>query len=238
MSHMAPRRNIYFSQPLLPATSVKLGRFVPDIRQPYPSLKDTNIDIAPFKTKSVQHQFTNRFENTTATGSNVQGTAVVYGSLLRNQGNHSAITTQLSTFYQLLNSDTWFDQAIRDPDVQTWVDRELKKYGKMYVIVGFQTVQDAHISEAAVNYRGTAAGLKAPVGAALAGSGLLVSMGELADPAIDTSNANSVAQQRSYVAPGDQVIAVQYRRLRFHCYSSRTVTGFTGWHCHSAHLEH
>ena len=134
---------------------------------------------------------------------------------MRRQANFNLITTDLSTVYQLTDSDEWFGQAIRDGGVRTGIEERLRTYGKMYVIVGFQTVRDARVSEAAVGHKWRSAGVSAPVGAALASTGALISLGDAIDPSIEPSVHNDATQQRSYVALGEQVIAMQYRRVRF-----------------------
>jgi hypothetical protein len=49
---------------------------------------------------------------------------------------------------------------------------------------------------------------------ALKASGMIVPLGEIVDPRLGGSQGRSEDTQKQFIAPGEQVFAVQYRRVR------------------------
>jgi hypothetical protein len=127
----------------------------------------------------------------------------------------------LSKIYQLDNSDEWFRKAVSRPEVREWIEKAVRTHGRIYVVVGYQTVHDARLSEANVRSKRLNAGAKLPVKAAIAGSGIILPIGEETDPAFDHTSQRNTEYRETFVAPGEQVAAIQYRRVRFKWYSSR-----------------
>lgn len=90
----------------------------------------------------------------------------------------------------------------------------------MCLVVRYYTIVDAEIVEGAAKALEASARLNLPVTAALAAVGI-IPLGGIADPDIKSGNSYQQSIERSFVAPGEQICAVQYRKLNFKWFSSR-----------------
>lgn len=66
-----------------------------------------------------------------------------------------------------------------------------------------------------------------PVSVALAALGVVVPMGNLADPGLEGSCGQTDDEQRHFIAPGEQVFAVQYRKVRCRWFASNKIDKIT-----------
>ncbi|KAK4994380.1 hypothetical protein LTR66_005570, partial [Elasticomyces elasticus] len=114
-----------------------------------------------------------------------------------------------------------FRKAVSRQEVREWIEKAARTHGRINVIVGYQTVQDARLSEAAVRSKTSKAGAKLAASAAIAGAGIILPSGNVTDPAFDHASYESAKHRKTLVAPGEQIAAVQYLRVRFEWYSSR-----------------
>jgi hypothetical protein len=88
------------------------------------------------------------------------------------------------------------------------------------VTVGIHTVKDANDHRNAVE---TTASIQLPVDALAApGAGALTPKG-IADLEAAAEKWRELVESSGFVAPGEQVIAIQYRKLKFKWFSSRTL---------------
>jgi hypothetical protein len=81
---------------------------------------------------------------------------------------------------------------------------------------------DAEIVEGAAKALETSARLDVPVTATLAALGALPLSG-IADPGAEGGKGHQHGVERRFIAPGEQICAVQYRKLSFKWFSSRDV---------------
>jgi hypothetical protein len=94
----------------------------------------------------------------------------------------------------------------------------------IYVMTGYHTVLDAHIIEQLGEARGFGGKLVIPLSTALAATGVVVPFGDLTDPRLaGISNWRTEHQRKQYMAQGEQIIAVQYRKVCFSFFSSKSV---------------
>jgi hypothetical protein len=70
---------------------------------------------------------------------------------------------------------------------------------------------DAQVTEGAAEALESSAQFKMPVTEALATTGVIVPLGDIADPGIGARNLKEQGIQRRFVAVGEQIYAVQYR---------------------------
>lgn len=91
----------------------------------------------------------------------------------------------------------------------------------IFVIVGYHTMTDARIIEGVVDAADASAWLQFPVGEVLLAAGVVVPLGILADPGFEVNNSSQQGVLGRFVAVGEQVCAVQYRKVRFKWFSSR-----------------
>ena len=115
------------------------------------------------------------------------------------------INTRHATTYQLLNSAECFKRSCANQDTRKWLEQHLVK-GAVSMVVGLHTVKDA-----AVNLRREAAKeLSTDTLSAGTGSGEIVLGGDSVSDAF-------------FIAPDERIVAVQYRKIQFKVFSTKTV---------------
>ena len=87
--------------------------------------------------------------------------------------------------------------------------------------VGYHTIMDARVAAQAGGQITSGGKLVMPISAALAATGVVVPIGNLADPGLAASGGRTEDHQRQFVARGEQIIAVQYRKVCFKWFSSK-----------------
>ncbi|KJK66041.1 hypothetical protein P875_00021818 [Aspergillus parasiticus SU-1] len=107
--------------------------------------------------------------------------------------------------YYLDNSEQWFRDAAQQEEVRKWMERVIDEGESIYLVVGYHTVLYARIGMQRSKGKEIGGQLTAPISAGLLASGVAVPLGGL------------------FEAPGEQIVAVQYRKVKFGFLSSRNV---------------
>ena len=112
---------------------------------------------------------------------------------------------------------------MKHEETRKWIERVIDEGEDIYVVIGYYTLVDAHIVEQTRG--GSAYRVKAvlPVSAALAATGVLVPIGDLADPGVTAYHDRTKDEQRQFIAQGEQICAVQYRKVRHRWFASNKV---------------
>ena len=129
----------------LPLDTVRIGRWAPNVSYPHHGYWDPVADVTPLVHETAQQRFKQIYEEAEGAGRNLQGTVLACGSSKRHNHSSDEVSTDLSTVYQLDNPEKWFDDAIQRQVNRAWIEKALKAYGRLYMIIGYQTVQDARI---------------------------------------------------------------------------------------------
>ena len=220
---MPAQTRISAAQRLLARESVKLGRFIVNPDDPHQDYFDPPLQSPPESIQSIQVSLT-EFQHDGAgaeTGASLDPIACV--SHANHSQSQAGITTAESEVQQLGNSRAWFREALQHQETRNWFEEMICAGEDIYLIVGFQTVRDAQLSRKRASSREHAAKLRAPIAAALAATGLVLTFALSADPEIKTSAIETSLDGGSHTAPGEQINAVQYRKAKFKWYSSRNL---------------
>ncbi|KAJ5820531.1 hypothetical protein N7474_006122 [Penicillium riverlandense] len=206
----------------LSSESIRLGRFVRNIDEPQQDFLDPDCNV-PLTSVIVKPHL--HFEGVQHNAKDKSFTAMLTSLVSTSRTKRNDAYTQISTdqviTYQLSNSGSWFKSAVKSEAVHGWLNESIEQGDDIYVVVGYHTMRDARIIEGVANSADTSAWLKLPVGEALATAGVGMPLGSVADPAVEAQNFHQEAVQRRFVAVGEQVCAVQYRKVRFKWFSSR-----------------
>lgn len=214
------RQSVLLPQTFLPLQSVELGRLVLNVREPQSEFFPISIDP-----KDVIVKSTDRFQ-----GQESSATTKDFGSALchllsltrsKQKGTVTRITTERVTTYLLNNSGHWFRQAVQKEDARKWIETANRRGEDIYLVAGYHTVLDACVYETDVRHNTTAGHVALPVAEALTATGIPVPFGEVIDPSIGAGHQQQQTGQQSFVAAGEQVSAVQYRKVQFKWYTSR-----------------
>ena len=99
----------------------------------------------------------------------------------------------------------------------------LKAHGKIYMIIGYQTVKDAQIEGQNTSSKGSSFALQAPGTTTVATATGIPVVGDALDPSVGRESHEQRQSKQSFTIPGEQVVAIQYRRIRFRFFSSRKI---------------
>lgn len=237
--------SLLLSHPI-PRDSIELGRLVLDVKYPNHDFCQPRVPLdygheTPKTATSAGFLFgagpsavsTQRFENFHEA---IEGASDrrLHASLLNvlsfspsNPKNTSAtVTGPLCTIHELRDSTAYFAAACCEPRVRSWLEAQSRRpLQSVYLVCGLKTVTDANVelamsrgSEAdfTVGVSGsqiaTAAGMPVPLPSAL---GLDVEAG--------LHLRKDFREKSSYNATGEQVFAVQYRKVSFAWFSRSKV---------------
>jgi hypothetical protein len=133
------------------------------------------------------------------------------------------VTSESIVTYMLDNSDEWFDGAMVMPATRLWIERAVDRGNDIYMVVGFHTVTNARIIHESV--RGKVVGGQVNVLAklSLAAVGVIAPLGNITDPSVGGNSHSLDSTQSCFVAPGEQVCAFQYRKVRHRWLSSNSI---------------
>jgi hypothetical protein len=159
-----------------------------------------------------------RFQNT---GFTAEISSLATASRSKGKARLAAVTTDQSTIYQLTNSGRWFKASLKDQNTRRWIEEAIATGEDVYVVVGYQTMIDAVALGETIGSADFQAEVQLPVSEAASATGAVVMVGNLADPAVTIQRQGDHGLRKQLVAPGEQVYAVQYRKVKFKWYSSR-----------------
>jgi hypothetical protein len=221
------RSSVLLPQFFLPPSAITLGRFVTNIDEPHRDYLDPRPgkDFRIIEKIATQYDGTDSLRAQRKFGSELTAFLSSTVSSRTNASIHIK-TKQVKTYY-LDNNGQWFRDIVKLEDVRKWVERTIDEGEDIYVVVGYHTVLDARIAEQSREQKLLDGNLAVPVSSALLASGVVVPFGELVDPRLAGSSGQAEDLQRQFVAQGEQIIAVQYRKVRFRIFSSKSVDNAT-----------
>ncbi|KAK0649104.1 hypothetical protein B0T16DRAFT_507676 [Cercophora newfieldiana] len=224
------RTSVIPPQIFLPLGAVKLGRLVTSIQHPHQNYHDPLPSHTAAQTPnliSARDSFTS--DHTTNSNLHLRSslTSLLSTGFSKQTKTRTQITTEQVQTYTLANSDAWFDEAMKLPAARAWIERNIDRGRTIYLIVGYHTATDACIRQASVVEGSTTGEIVLPVGMALASAagvaGPVVSsaLGEVLDPSVMMEAMEADGEAQRCVFRGEQVCAVEYRKVRHRWLSSR-----------------
>jgi len=214
----------FIHRTFLPVQSVRLGRFVRNRDEPQSEYldPDSNTPLQPIINPHLSYGEVQQH----AAGKNFSAflTSLVSSSWTKTRKQYTHVTTSRVTTYQLDNAGLWFKEAVKPQTTREWVRESIDLGNDIYMVVGYSTMLDAVVVEGSADLAGTEAQVTMPVTASLAATGAVIPLGNITDPGISGKRDNYLSIRRQYVASGEQVCGVQYRKVCFRWFSSRDVT--------------
>ncbi|KAE8168055.1 hypothetical protein BDV40DRAFT_252309 [Aspergillus tamarii] len=217
------RQNAFLRQFFLPPTSVKLGRFLCNIDCPHQDYHDPALQSEPPVIEKVQTQYSGSeaLSNTNMFASDLTALLSTWISTRTAVTIHTS-TSQVKTYF-LDNSEQWFRDAVQQEEARKWMEQVIDEGESIYLVVGYHTVLDARIGMRRSEGKEIGGQLTAPLSAGLLASGVVVPLGGLTDLSVGRSRDHSENLEVQFEAPGEQIVAVQYRKVKFRFLSSRNV---------------
>jgi hypothetical protein len=215
------RNQLVLTNVPIPIANIKLGCLVPDFSQP-------TIDaVAPLTPSSSDlnfaHQTTYRSLVKTYRKTALRPHLAFFGfDVSRDQDVDLIIESTRGMLYELKAPTDWFRKLCSDTAVQTWMEKRSLDKKSIFFITGYRTFVDARISNTNKTGREIGGNVDVPVDAlaTAAGMGIPISMGMHAG--VDGSVKRSTKIEEAYVAPEEQVYAIQYRRVNLGWFRSHS----------------
>jgi len=93
----------------------------------------------------------------------------------------------------------------------------------VYLVVGIKTLTDAYIKQGKSRALEAEASVEIPTTLAAAAGGVVLPLGDFLDVGAGVSRQKQDNEKISFVAPGEQIFGVQYRKLEFARFSGRDI---------------
>jgi hypothetical protein len=205
----------------IPIGQVKLGSLVPDVVRPH-------IDaLAPVAVKDddvlISEQL--NFQALIERGKNSAFEACLTQLASGSREGSTTHSTELSSYkamcYEIRNPLSFFKEVAAQNSARLWLQDAIAGGRKTYVITGLRTLFDGEIKQNQSSSNSSGGGVQIPLGAILAG-GLDPTLG-LVDVGLKGELGKTAKQQQVYLAPEEQIYAVQYRKIAFKWFSSKSV---------------
>ncbi|KAK5994025.1 hypothetical protein PT974_07465 [Cladobotryum mycophilum] len=188
-------------QLFIPQDSIKLGRFITSIENPHESYHDPECAGPAKAVIVVRETYTGVHETTSHSSFGSSLTSLLSTQFSKRAKKTVRVIASQVTTSMLDNSDSWFEEATRIPATQTWIERQVDQGHDIFLIVGLHTVTDASIMHES-------------------------SLGKSYRPKHRGEHQAFAGAQSQFVVPGDQVCALQCRRISHRWLSSRHVEQF------------
>jgi hypothetical protein len=217
---MAPCVSVFIS--LQPTDSVALGRLVVDIDKPWQDFcPSSDIGISP-KDIAIKSSFLIKriFNQSRGTKFQVQLSMFLKSFFSANNSERLDLSASEATTYLLLNSGLHFQRICSEAATRSWLQTVVKYGWPVYMIVGIHTVKNASIVRSNETLNDAGVSVVAPLGTMAAAGVALPVANEVLDTSFDTERLQTREDSSSFVTRDEQVLAVQYRKLRFRMFSS------------------
>ncbi|KAF2185926.1 hypothetical protein K469DRAFT_664948 [Zopfia rhizophila CBS 207.26] len=219
--------SILLSQFFLPLSAVSLGRFVISLDNPHQDFHDPLRHSGHEVTEKVQTQYDSVHHSVKHQNVASQLTTFLSSSFSRRLKASVRISAEQAKTYYLKNAGEWFRDAIQSKETQKWIERTIDEGEDIYMIVAYHTLLNARITEQLGGRSAASGNLVIPVSTALTASGVVVPFTNVADPGFGGFHGRVEDEQRRFIAPGEQMCAVQYRKVRWRWFASNKVDAMT-----------
>lgn len=207
----------------IPQDAVKLGRFTTSIDNPHQNYHDPSWTKPTKAVNSPLGSFIGTHETASDAGFVSSLTSLVSAVFSKRAKSKLHIVADRVVTSVLDNSDSWFKEATKLPATQSWIEQQIDQGNDIYMIVGLHSVTNAHIIQEF--HHGTAADgqVQLPAALSLAAAGVIVPLGDALDPTVGGHRQILNETHSQFQVLGDQICALQYRKVRHAWLSSKRV---------------
>lgn len=213
---MAPK-SIFLRMPLS-LDSIKLGRLVLNTRDPQQEYQDPPAADPP-KITICQLQDFEQIRSSARASKFRSRLAGLLSQTFENRNEDLLdFSAAESSTYLLNNTNAWFKRACGAAETREWLEQAIEGGSNIYLVVGYHTLVDARFTQRADSTM-----------TRLAEGGVQASVGPPGTAVVDLSSTVGGGREvgknykRSFGSIGEQIYAVQYRKLKFKWFSSRSI---------------
>lgn len=213
---------------LLPKDAVKLGRLVLSIKYPEQDFCDPDPEVNDVATAATSTTTTNveNFKHFASQTRDASFQAVLTSLVLGTAGVRADAQVEICApacvTRALADSSRFFEGLCEAPRVRNWLERALRRRQSVFLVTGIKTVTDANVGVELTKGKEASGEVRLPVDAAAAGVPAMLP-GGLMDVGAGVSASRQAVEKTGFDAPGEQIFAVQYRKIKFRLFRSRRV---------------
>lgn len=206
---------------LLPIESVQLGRFVANAMQPHQDFLDLPAGPQSKDILIKRHENFKDILNHSRNSKIRSRLTALLSVTYHTEGTSTAtLIAEKATTYQLLNSGNWLQNACAADETRTWLEKCLEYTEDLYLVVGYYTLTNPSCTRKSTFGGSTGGGIQLSAAAGGAVPDLVQNvLGARVNSLREVNNQRECA----FSGSGEQIYAVQYRKLRFSWYSSRDI---------------
>lgn len=216
--------SIILPQFFLPPSSVKLGRFITSIESPSDGYHDpelTGSSSSPFVSiLTVKQDHTRNDSRSVSHYPSSSLTRILSANLSRGVKTPVTVTAGKVTTSTLPDSEAWFRESTTLRSTRTWIERQIDQGHKIYLIVGLHVIDNARIVQSTGD---PLARDSAEEGSRLASLDVALFLRDVLDPSVEVERKNDEDGNAEFFIKGEQVCALQCRRVGHKSLSSTTV---------------
>ncbi|KAH0604954.1 uncharacterized protein H6S33_004936 [Morchella sextelata] len=208
-----------FQASLLPLSAVQLGRLILNIKAPHEDYVDPPAPTPPEVIKNPQRNFTELRTSSNAFKLRGRLTQLLSASYEHESKHQIDLSATIAYTYALCNSGAWFKAACAHHSIRRWLQDAIEDGDSVYLVTGYHTVVDARFGTGMSSTSTDRQQVSMPIDA----TGLPSMQGMDMTAGVDTSHKLCRGFGRTFEAPGEQVYAVQFRKVVFRWFSSRKI---------------
>ncbi|KAF2257667.1 hypothetical protein CC78DRAFT_202039 [Lojkania enalia] len=220
-------QNILLSQFFLPLSAVGLGRFVISFDEPHQDFHEPYCTTRPNVTETVQVQYDSIRNSIKHLNIALQLTSFLSSTFSKRLKASIRITAEQVKTYYLNNVGQWFRDAMKLQETREWIERTIDEGEDIYIIVAYHTLVNARIITQKGGQNATGGTLAVPMSTALMASGVVIPFANAVDPGLGGFRGRVEDGKQQFIAPGEHIFAVQYRKVRCRWFWSKKVDQMT-----------
>ncbi|KAJ8131841.1 hypothetical protein O1611_g1785 [Lasiodiplodia mahajangana] len=212
---------------LLPCEGVGLGRLVLDIRYPYQDFSE------PEKAPAPEEIITQRLEQLSYSSeegkeSSIHGllSDMLSGTCHAKESSSINLSSATCFVHQLRDSAQFFEKICRLNKTRKWLECAIRSRKDVFLVTGIRTVCDTHLIVGDTKERKVEGNFEIPISSAALAAGIPVPNGILN---VGAGGQHSIdgSRKAGFFAPGEQIFAVQYRKIHISWLKSRDMENAT-----------
>jgi len=222
---MAPSALTVIRDAFLDLEEVAIGSLVPDVLNPGQDYWPEKPSPPPPDqvTKRSVENLRELLSNEEHLGVRTRLSHLFTGDAIKSRGSKLEIKTPKSTGYFLKQPKSVFSGLCKDNDTKLWIEETLRD-SPIFFVVGLITVTHAEIDHGRSHSKEYKSSAEIPM-TSIVSSGVtdIFPGGNVLDVGGAFSVGDKSKTASSFIAPGERIVGVQYRKLHFHLFSKDKV---------------
>jgi hypothetical protein len=204
-------------------TADTLGRLITDAKNPSQDFWPDDTSSL-FKTQIEERSFNDvhsALGEKKRTAFRSKLTQFLFGDVSHEKLSLDEIVSSESKYYFLTQPRAHFERMCKDNETRRWIENTLREF-PIFLVVGLVTVKEAAVAKKLMQSRQVNGGVEVPVlDIATHGVSAMLPFGaDLLNVGGEVDVGRKKGTMLTFVAPGERVVGVQYRKLKFALFSS------------------